>query len=333
MLEAKFVGFIGSPHSSEGDPRPPVLVVGGSGFLGSHLVEACVRKGQSVRILCRRPPGLLPTELQAHPLVEILKGDLCNPAVCRGVLEGVGSVVLAMGGSLPAPSNLNPVHDAQTQLIPPLTMLVAMRAFAPRRVVFLSSGGTVYGSAARWPSRETDSCQPLCAYGISKLTLEYHLQLEHALHGLDYRIARLANPYGGRQRLYGLQGAPSVFLAKAMLGQPIEIWGDGSISRDFIHIKDVVDALYLLLEDNGPERIFNIGSGVSTSLNTLVATLERCIGRSVECHYKPGRACDVPKTCLDIDRARRQLQWSPAISLEAGLSDCASDFKRSGCRV
>ena len=292
------------------------------------MVEACVRNGRAVRVLCRRPPGLLPTELLTHPRVELVVGDLCDPAVCRGVLEGVGPVVLAMGGSLPAPSNRNPVDDAQSQLIPVLTLLVAMRAFPPRRVVFLSSGGTIYGAAARLPSRESDRCQPLCAYGISKLALEQHLQLEHALHGLDYRIARLSNPYGGRQRMDGPQGAPSVFLAKALCGQPIEIWGDGSVSRDFIHIKDVMHALCLLLEDAGDERLFNIGSGVSTSLTTLLATIERCIGRSVACHYRPGRSCDVPRSCLAIERAQQQLHWAPKVSLEAGLTACVADFKR-----
>ena len=126
----------------------------------------------------------------------------------------------------------------------------------------------------------------------------------------------------------GPQGAPSVFLAKALCGQPIEIWGDGSVSRDFIHIKDVMHALCLLLEDAGDERLFNSGSGVSTSLTTLLATIERCIGRSVVCHYRPGRSCDVPRSCLAIERAQQQLHWAPKVSLEAGLTACVADFKR-----
>lgn len=324
MPEVDFLDPIGNPHLTDGVARLPVLVVGGSGFLGSHMVESLVGRGRAVRVLCRRPPGLLPSHVVIHPLVDIRAGDLRETAVCQSVLEGVGSIVLAMGGSLPASSNLDPLLDVQSQLIPILKLLEVMREDPPRRVVFLSSGGTVYGAAARFPSRETDLCQPLCAYGISKLALEHYLHLDHVLHGLDYRIARLSNPYGGRQRVDGLQGAPSIFLAKALRGESIEIWGDGSVSRDFIHISDVIPALCLLLEDTGPERIFNIGTGVSTTLLTLLATIEQCIGRPVARKFLPARPCDVPRTCLNIDLARQHLRWQPTLSLEAGLADCLS---------
>ena len=189
-----------------------------------------------------------------------------------------------------------------------------------KKLLFVSSGGTIYGSPTTLPIIEASPTDPVCSYGITKLTIEKYLALFNRLYGLDYTIVRPSNAYGIRQNPNGIQGAISVFLGKVAGNEPIAIWGDGEVVRDYIYIEDLVDGMHKAATTTTTERIFNLGSGTGHSLNQIIETIRSLTGKDVRVDYKEKRVFDVPEIYLDITRARKLLCWAPATSLEIGIN-------------
>jgi UDP-glucose 4-epimerase len=291
---------------------PTCLVLGGAGFIGSHLTDALARAGHRVRAFDRVPPVL-------RGDCEILTGDFLNPDDLARALSGSEVVFHLISTTLPQASNDNPVFDAETNLLGTLRMLALCRRERVRKVVFVSSGGTVYGIPRTVPIAESHSTDPTCAYGIHKLAIEKYLHLEHVLHGLDYCVLRPANLYGERQRADVAFGAVAVFLDRALRGEPIRIWGDGSIVRDYVYVGDAVRRHAEAMAYAGDEKVFNVGSGAGTSLNDLVKRIEDVVGRRVAVEYTPPRTFDVPVNVLDSSLAKRVLGWSAVTPLGAGI--------------
>jgi UDP-glucose 4-epimerase len=179
---------------------------------------------------------------------------------------------------------------------------------------------------------EDHPLDPITAYGVSKVTAEKYLQLYRYLHGIDARVLRISNPYGAGQNPTRQQGAISTFIHRALTHSPIEIWGDGEIVRDFVHISDVITALLaadaLACRAGEEMPIFNIGSGTPTNLNDIVREIEREIGRRVRVEYKPSRAFDVPVSVLNIAKATKILNWKPKIGLRDGIAQTISGQRR-----
>ncbi|MBX3673059.1 MAG: NAD-dependent epimerase/dehydratase family protein [Burkholderiales bacterium] len=290
------------------------LVLGGTGFIGGRLTAALRAAGSAVRVLSRSPAGPA-----AVPGAHYLAADFLDAGAVRAAVEGIEVVFHLVGTSLPAGSNADPQADVRGNLLGTLGLLEACRDAGVRRVVFVSSGGTVYGEPRTLPVAETHPTDPLCSYGITKLAIEKYLRLFHRLHGQDYRVLRLANPYGPGQRTDRRQGVVTTFLQRAMHGEPLEIWGDGAVVRDFVYIADAVDALQLAAVHEGPDRVFNIGSGSGLSLRDVVAATGELLGRPLEVAYRPGRAWDVPANVLDIALAREKLGWEPRTGFTQGL--------------
>jgi UDP-glucose 4-epimerase len=222
--------------------------------------------------------------------------------------------------TLPGNSNDDMVYDVQTNLVATLQLLSAMVARRVNKIVFISSGGTVYGNPKYLPMDENHPTEPSVSYGITKLAIEKYLLLYQHLHRVKASILRVANPFGQRQRVETAQGAVAAFLSKAMNGEPVEIWGDGSVVRDYIHVSDVAEAFARAVDYDGERSVFNISTGIGTSLNELLDLVERAVGRTVVRHYCPGRRFDVPVNILDNSLARRELQWAPQVALDEGLA-------------
>ncbi len=296
----------------------PCLVLGGAGFIGSHLAEALAQQGRRVRVFDRPHVDRLPLFPRAAGF-EVFTGDFLNPRALAPALEGVEVVFHLVSTTLPKNSNDNPVYDVESNVLGSLRLFELCREHGVRKLVFVSSGGTVYGVPRAMPVAEDHPTEPISSYGIHKLTVEKYLALAHRLHGLDYRIARPANLYGPRQRLDTAQGAVAVFLDRALRGQPIQIWGDGSVVRDYVYIADAVDALLRLASFDGAQRIFNIGSGKGASLNQLVAEIEKLLGRGVRIEHGAPRGLDVPANVLDASLAERHLGWRASTPLAEGL--------------
>jgi UDP-glucose 4-epimerase len=175
--------------------------------------------------------------------VEWIEGDLVNQEDLEAAIQGCDIIYHLVSTTLPKSSNDNPAYDIETNVIGTLHLLDLARKKMGKKVIFISSGGTVYGVPGEVPIKESYPTNPLCSYGIVKLTIEKYLALYHQLYGLDYCVIRPSNPFGERQRVTGAQGAVAVFLHKALRDEPIEIWGDGTVVRDFIYVGDLTAAL------------------------------------------------------------------------------------------
>jgi UDP-glucose 4-epimerase len=294
------------------------LVLGGAGFIGSHLADALLQAGHRVRIFDRPHLDRLPSFLQRREF-EVFTGDFLNPYVLSAALEGNEIVFHLVSTTLPKTSNDNPVYDVESNVVGTLRLLELCRSQGVRKVVFASSGGTVYGVPRSVPIDESHPTDPICSYGIHKLMIEKYLQLNHRVHGLDYCVVRPPNLYGPRQRLDIAQGAVAVFLDHALRGKPIQVWGDGSVVRDYLYVEDAAEALVKAAAFAGEPKVFNIGSGVGTSLKQLIQEIEALLGRPVPVEYTAARTLDVPANVLDASLARRLLGWTPRTSLAEGL--------------
>jgi UDP-glucose 4-epimerase len=294
------------------------LLLGGGGFLGSHLCDALLARDYSVRIF-ERPNLQRYRKFTDDENVEWVDGDFTNEEDVASAVSGCDTIYHLVSTTLPQSSNDNPVYDVETNVVSTLRLLEVARQTKVRKIIFISSGGTVYGVPLKLPISEGHPTNPLCSYGIHKLAIEKYLFLYKKLHGLDYCVLRLANPYGERQRPTAVQGAVSVFLYKALLNEEVVIWGDGSVVRDYIYVGDAVDAMVKAIDYDGDMRTFNIGSGNGHSLNEILAEIERFLERPVKFRYTPGRSIDVPANVLNIERAWNLLHWRPNLTFREGL--------------
>src|SRR3972149_10968356 len=236
------------------------LVLGGGGFIGSHVCDSLVKAGHQVRIFEKEHVSKNNIE-HLISSIEWVEGDFTNETHLKEIVKGVDIIIHSIGTTHPRTSNENPVYDISSNLISTLHLLDAAKDEGVKKVIFFSSGGTVYGIPKTIPIPEDHPTEPLCSYGIQKLAIEKYLRLYHYLYGLDYAIMRIYNPYGERQRPHALQGAVAVFMNKALIGEGIEIWGDGSVTRDYLHISDVARAVSILSDYHGEYKLFNIGGG------------------------------------------------------------------------
>lgn len=293
------------------------VVVGGNGFIGSHLVDRLLDDRWQVVVYDRAPERYRPP----HPRVEYLLGELGNTGLLTTVLPRADVVFHLASTTIPESSNDSPVFDIQSNLADTVRFLEVCVASRVKKVVFLSSGGTVYGIPRALPVKETDPTNPICSYGIVKLAVEKYLQLFKHLHDLSYTILRPSNPYGVRQNPAGQQGAVSVFLGRIAQDLPITIWGSGEVTRDYLHVSDLVQACLVAATAQAAEPIFNISSGMETSLNRLLEIIGTVLSEPVHVVRLPARPFDVPRLALDSQRAREQLGWSPRVPLEEGILD------------
>ena len=291
------------------------LIVGGNGFIGSHLAEGLRAAGHGVRVL-DPGPARIDTDWSG---IGYMQGAYADAALLNAALDGIDTVFHLASTTVPASSNLDPAFDVSSNLIGALGLFAAVEAKGIRRVVFFSSGGTVYGNPESLPMREDHPLRPISSYGIVKVSIEQYLRMYGHLGRLDPLILRPSNPYGPRQSAAGGQGFIAAALARMREDSPLQIWGDGSIVRDYIHIDDLVD-LSIRAAASGECGVFNAGSGEGHSLNAIRAAIERVAGRAMRVEYLPGRGFDVREVVLDIAAARDRFGWVPTVGLDDGIA-------------
>ncbi|MDN3235206.1 NAD-dependent epimerase/dehydratase family protein [Pseudomonas sp. WAC2] len=299
-----------------------IVIFGGGGFIGSAIADRLLMDNHELRIFER--PRIEPyRKFRPTEHVEWVTGDLMSTHDVSQAVSGADVVLHLVSTTLPKSSNDDPLYDVQTNLVATLQMLNAMDAQGVRRIVFISSGGTVYGPPSYLPIDERHPTEPLVSYGITKLAIEKYLLMYEHLHGIKAHILRVTNPFGERQRIETAQGAVGVFLSRALQNKAIDIWGDGTVTRDYLYVGDVADAFAKIVHYDGSKSVFNISSGRGTSLNQLVSTIEDVLGKPIHCNYLPGRPFDVPVSVLGNSLAQHELGWSPTVHLKDGIARTA----------
>jgi UDP-glucose 4-epimerase len=306
------------------------VVLGGSGFLGQRLCRKLVQSGLKVRSVSRtgRPRG---DAQRWWSRVDWISADV-GTETSAPAMQGADLIFHLASSTYPSTSNSDAGFDLESNLVASVRMLKTAAECGVQRLIFISSGGTVYGVPEQNPIPETHPTNPICSYGIHKLAIEKYLYLFRALKDLDSVILRVSNMYGEFQDLERPLGAISHFTHRAVEGRPIEIWGDGTIRRDYIYVDDVVSALLKSVSYQGPEHLFNIGSGRSISLNELLDLIKQRVAKQVVVNYKPGRSFDVHENVLDITKAAKELDWTPSIALETGLDRLIESAKSNSPR-
>jgi UDP-glucose 4-epimerase len=304
-----------------------VLLIGGNGFIGSHVQDALLQTDHSVRVL----DGLPEKYRTPLPGVDYRVGSSADPAALSEALAGVDAVLYLAGTTVPSNANVN--RDIQSDLLPLITTLDAMIKAGVERIVFLSSGGTVYGVTERCPVSEIAPTDPISSYGVVKLTSEKYLGMYQHLHAIRPAILRPANIFGPREGHEGVQGFVGTNLLRLLKGEPIEIWGDGSVVRDYLYVEDLARAILLALSTSAVGAM-NVGSGESRSLLEVVETMEAVTGEKADVRFLGARAFDVPRLVLDIERARTVLGWQPTVSFQEGVARhwrwlCSQDVQPS----
>ena len=290
--------------------------LGGNGFIGSHLVDLVRRHGHCVRVFDRHP------ERYRAPLdgVEYVFGDFGNREEVSAALEGIDLVYHLVGDTLPQSLKRRSGRRRAGKRPPGIALLEECVARGVSKVLFVSSGGTVYGIPQTLPVHEDSPTWPICSYGVTKLCLERYFALFHHLHGLEYAVVRPSNAFGPRQNPEAMQGVISVFMGRILEGRGITIWGDGSVVRDYLFVQDLVEGIYSASVATAEHRVFNLGSGQGIALNELVAAIDGQLAGRTNVEYAPKRVCDVPAIYLDVTRARDELAWQPRTSLEDGIA-------------
>ncbi len=246
----------------------------------------------------------------------------------KTLLAGQEMVFHLISTNNPASSNRNIGTDIADNILISANVLEACAANHVRKVIFISSGGTIYGDKAVCPIKENALTNPINTYGIQKLTIEKLFYLYHHTHGLDYSIIRLANPYGPHQRPNGKLGVVTTFIYKALKNQVLTVYGDGSVIRDYIYIDDAVDGIITVANNEREERVFNLGSGKGTSVNQVITIIQQTLGSKVAVKYIANRSVDVPSNVLDITKYQTAFGAQRLVPLEKGIQLTSDYLKR-----
>ena len=292
------------------------LVLGGCGFIGSHIVDLLLDAGHKVRVVDQSP------EQFRQPLTDVdyRLMDYTNASELEAALDGIETVIHAISSTVPGTSNKDTQADIRNNLLGFIRLLELLKKQGIHRIVFLSSGGTVYGTPDIIPIPENHPLNPLCSYGVVKVAIEKYLFMYQHLYGLRPIVIRPANPYGPRQGHSGVQGVISTFLADVLKGRPLNVWGDGSTVRDFFHVQDLAK-LCVTAAESDQSGIFNAGSGCGHSIREIINIISEITGVAADVRFSDARTCDVEKVVLDIKKAKNAFNWSPDISLDQGVRD------------
>ncbi|MBL0318024.1 MAG: NAD-dependent epimerase/dehydratase family protein [Alphaproteobacteria bacterium] len=297
-----------------------IAVLGANGFIGTHLCPLLIKNGAHVSAFDRNLSPAVDQCDNRHG--DFLKADDVDHAISE-----CDAIVHLIHSTLPISSNKSPLTDASDNIIPSLRLLDLAVKHHIKRIIYVSSGGTVYGKQIQWPILESAPTYPNCAYAISKLAIEHYCSLYHHLYKLDYTVLRVANPYGPFQATHKGNGVITTFIEGYLKNKPLEIWGNGLTVRDYIHVEDVASAIIKSLNYTGPHKCFNIGSGTGKSILNLISVLEEVIGHPIDKTFFENRTPDIPQNVLNTYLAKQELHWSPTIPLHRGIKELINFMK------
>lgn len=298
-----------------------LVVTGAAGFIGSALVDRLVREGHSVLAVDDLSSGHIDNLAgSADPRLTFLEGDVLADAVRREMASYQAEVFFHLAAQMDVRHSVaDPVGDARRNVLGSLAVLESARASGVRKLVFASSGGTIYGDQTKYPVRESALLDPVCPYGAAKVCGETYLRVYRHLHRLQTTTLALGNVYGPRQDPHGEAGVVSIFASALLDDRPTLIFGDGRATRDYVYVDDVVEAFTLAAGAAGDGLRLNIGTGRETSVRQLHRLIAEAVERPDTPTFMPPRAGELDRVALDCTAARRVLGWRFQTSLEDGI--------------
>lgn len=303
-----------------------ILILGAGGFIGTNLTDELISRGAFLTLFDASFEKTRAKRWEENG-AKLVTGDFSKIAdFADDLVKGQDLIFHLISTTCPTNSNQN-IAAEYTDNVLPTTRLLDASIGSLSRVIFLSSGGTVYGKDHTGICKEDDDAFPISSYGIQKLTIEKLLYLYNYIHGIDYRIIRLANPYGPYQRTNGVQGVVTNFLHRVLKDEPLTLAGDGSVVRDYIYITDVVKGILRISQDDASNKLYNFGSGQGTSVLEVIQTIEKITGKKAIVNRVPARLVDVPVNVLDISRYKADFGDPHLLSLEEGIQLTAQFLK------
>jgi UDP-glucose 4-epimerase len=291
-----------------------VAILGASSFLGKHIASGFTRNGAQVTSFVRK------RFVGGMDVGHQVEFDFRDTSSFGPLMPGFDLIIHLVSSSTPASSRIAGRSDVENNLIPTIELIKVLVDSPSTKVVFASSGGAVYGNPVFTPIPESHATDPVSPYGVSKLAIEKYLHIARLDSGLDYRILRLSNPYGPGQTNKNGQGLIPTVIEKAVIGDPVTVWGDGSNTRDYVYVDDVVDAFIRAASYSGAVRVFNVGSGVGLSVIDIVSDIGKLLENKIVVNHEPGRLSDPDVNILDVELAKSSLGWSAKTTFDQGLS-------------
>ena len=302
-----------------------ILITGGAGFIGSNIADRYLELGHQVVIVDNLITGQRENIPSAATFYEM---DIRDPGLAEVFAKEKPDVVSHQAAQMDVRKSVeDPIYDAQVNVLGSINILQNCVAHGVRKVLFASTGGAIYGEQDYFPADENHPLRPISPYGITKLTTEKYLYFYRVTFGLTYTILRYANVYGPRQNPHGEAGVVAIFVSKILKGQQPIINGDGTQSRDYVYVGDVVRANELALTA-GDNEIYNVGTGIETDVNTLFRAIREAIGTPVEEVHGPAKPGEQKRSVLDFSKIQRELGWQPRVSLQEGLARTVAFFQK-----
>ena len=308
------------------------LVTGAAGFIGSTLVDRLLADGHSVVGIDDLSSGQSVNLDRAgqHSNFEFVKADIADADLIGLLGETRPEVIFHLAAQISVPRSVDdPPFDATVNVLGTVRLAEAARRAGVRKVVHTSSGGAIYGTPPSYPTSEESPINPASPYGAGKVAGEVYLNTFRNLHDLDCSHIAPANVYGPRQDPHGEAGVVSIFARALLAGRPTKIFGDGTDTRDYVYVDDVVDAFVKASGEAGGGRRFNIGTGVETSVRELHTAIAKAVGAPDDPEFHPPRLGDLRRSCLDFSRAETVLGWRPKVNLENGVARTVDFFRET----
>jgi UDP-glucose 4-epimerase len=302
-----------------------ILVTGGAGFIGSHVVDTYVQHGHQVVIVDDLSTG---RASNLNPAAAFYRLDIRDPALADVFAREHPDAVNHHAAQMDVRRSVaEPGFDAEVNILGSINLLECARRHQVRRLIYISTGGAVYGEPEYVPCDEAHPINPICPYGASKHTVEHYLYMYRQMYGLDYVVLRYPNVYGPRQDPHGEAGVVAIFTGQMLAGRPVIINGDGEQERDFVFVGDCARANLLALETPAASGIYNLGCGSGTTVNQIFQSLRKATSYDREAAYGPAKTGETRRIFLNAGRIRAELGWAPSLDLDEGIRQTVSYFR------
>ena len=303
-----------------------ILVSGGAGFIGSHVVDTFLANSYEVVVVDDLSTGRLSN---LNPGATFYQVDIRSPEMAEIFEKEEPDIIDHHAAQMDVRRSVDdPLFDADVNVLGSIKLIELARKHQVKRFIYISTGGAVYGEPEYLPCDEAHPVNPICPYGASKHTVEHYLYMYKELYDLDYVVLRYPNVYGPRQDPHGEAGVVAIFTGQMLNGDQVVINGDGKQERDFVNVEDCARANLLALTVENPNTIYNLGYGYGTSINDIYSNLKQATDYKLTAIHGPAKAGETQRIYLDANKARQELDWMPTVGLEDGLGKTVEYFRK-----